>query len=157
MIRKLVLSGIIILQMQSAFGASLSVHENITGFTAVPAFQAPIQCEKAQEEMSEQLGQIRNWFRPVMYGTSEERIILSNIAVQIHDKLLALGRHAIMAGRQKYRNHRIQTLEQNGDNLCYKYITDWRLEINRVFSIIIAEAEKGNRALEGIGIEELLN
>ena len=151
------LIGLSVFPIQSlALEPKLPIYESQGNFQTVPKFQPPRLCNIARHQMSDQLGHIRLWFNQVLYGSPPERLLLSNIAVQVQDMLLAWGRHAEMVGLEKYKKNRTQNTEYNGDKKCYDYIMGWQLELERVMTIIKNEAKLGNRSLDGTGIIQLI-
>lgn len=114
-----------------------------------PKPQSKRPCDRAVVAAGDELGYMDKWFRKTLYGDPHERVLTARAVTTVK----ALLREYIMREMRVAESKWIAAPRNVDRNkLCIEHLNAATKELNRVFNLVVAEAKKGNRDLEGTGL-----
>ncbi len=129
---------------------SMGGHASAPGsFVRQASAPQSIRCLAEERNLSDVYGVVSRWFRVVIYGDHDKRVLTQPAAYSVRDKIFAYIKREISIGRGKFAAAR---RGEDADGLCADHMIGARLEALRVFNIVKSEGARGNRDLEGTGL-----
>lgn len=127
----------------------LGGHASPSHIGGEPMPQSPTKCLAAIQDYLHVGGNVSVWFDRVIYGKYNGRVLTGQAALRVRDRLLNYISREIGVAKEKYA---AAYRGQKQNTLCTGHIADAKRETLRVFNLVKAEAAKGNRDLEGTGL-----
>lgn len=79
----------------------------------------------------------------------KDRFFTQRAAKYMHNKLESYTKRAIRDAENRYR---FAKRGEDTTGLCVGYLTEATAEVERIHQLLLSEAEKGNRDLDGTGL-----
>ena len=114
-----------------------------------PKFQSFARCDSALEDINDTLGEVLSWFHNVIYGPPSARVLTSEAALSVNDRLRSYIINIMNQGESIYRNRK---RGEDGAGKCAKFIELYHENLKYVFALLKSEATKGNRDIIGTGL-----
>ena len=114
-----------------------------------PMPSSPEPCYAAIERFSKKAGAPIKWLRTAIYGHPKHRFFTQPAARYMHNKLESYSKRAIRDAENMYQWAR---RGENATALCVDFLNEATIEVERIHKLLVSEAAKGNRDLDGTGL-----
>ena len=128
---------------------------SLGGFPSSPAVKRqptspdPTPCYEAADILATKSVEMRRWLRNAMYAAVHARFFTHRAAKHMHDLVQSYTSRAIRHAKNRYRYAK---RGQDGTEFCVNYLKEAKAELDRIHNLLLNEADKGNRDLDGTGL-----